>query len=51
MPNTVGMSLKITSILHWNMSPASAALNGKCLYLYLPNGQANVVKYDDCLSK
>ena len=32
------------------MLPTGAALKGKCLYLYLPNGQANVVKYDNCLS-
>ena len=40
MPNTLGMSLKISSILHWNMSPTSIALKGKCLHLYLPNWQA-----------
>ena len=32
------------------MLPTGAALNGKHLYLYLPNRQANVVKYDECLS-
>ena len=50
IPNTLGMSLKVSSILHWNMLPAGTALKGKCFYLYLPNGQANVVKYDNCLS-
>ena len=48
--NTLGMSLKISSISHLNMLPAGAAPKGKHLYLYLSNGQANVVKYDDCLS-
>ena len=32
------------------MSPASTAPNGWCLYPYLPNGQANMVRYDNWLS-
>ena len=50
IPKTFGMSLKIPSILHWNMSPTGVALNGRCLYSYLPNGHVNVVKYDDLVS-
>ena len=29
------------------MSPTGAALNGGCLYLYLPNWHVNVVRYDN----
>ena len=47
IPYMFGMSLKISSILCWNMSPAGAALNGKHLYQYWPNGHAKVVKYED----
>ena len=47
MPKMFGISLNISSILHWNMLPTSAAPNGSHLYLYLPNGHANVVRYDD----
>ena len=47
---TFGMSLNISSILHWNMLPTGTALNGKHLYLYLPNWHGNVVRYDDFLS-
>ena len=50
IPNTFGMSLEILSILHWNMSPAGAAPNGRCLYGYQPNGHAKVVNYEDFLS-
>ena len=50
IPNTFGISLKISSILCWNMLPAGTAPNSRCLYLYLPNGQANVVRYNDCIS-
>ena len=32
------------------MLPAGTALNGKHLYLYLPNWHANVVRYDVFLS-
>ena len=32
------------------MSPASAALNGNRLYLYLPNWHANIMRYDDLSS-
>ena len=31
----------------WNISPTGTAPNGSHLYLYLPNWQANVVRYDD----
>ena len=37
IPNTFGISLNISSILHWNMSPTGNAPNGRCLYLYLPS--------------
>ena len=47
MPKTFGMSLNISSILGWNMSSTCSAPNGSCLYLYLPNWQANVVRYND----
>ena len=47
MPQTFGIALDISSILHWNMSPTSIALNRNCLYQYLPNGHANVVRFDD----
>ena len=46
IPNTLGRSLNILSIFLWNISPAGAAPNGNCLYLYLPNWHANVIKYD-----
>ena len=49
MPKMFGISLKIL-ILHWNILPTGAALNGRCLYQYLPNGHANVVRYDDLVS-
>ena len=32
------------------MLPTGTVPNGKCLYQYLPNGQANVVRYVGCLS-
>ena len=47
MPKIFGISLNILFILHWNMFPAGTALNGSHLYLYLPNGHANVVRHDD----
>ena len=50
MPNMFGISLKVSSILHWNILPAGAAPKGRCLYQYLPNGHANMVRYDDCIS-
>ena len=46
MPNTFGISLKISLIFLWNMSPAGAAPNGRHLYLYLPNWHVNV-RYAD----
>ena len=50
MPKTFGMLPKISSILCWNISPTGAAPNGNHLYQYLPNGYANVVRYDDLVS-
>ena len=50
MLKTFGMSPKISSVLHWNISPAGTALNGNHLYWYLPNGHANVVRYEDLVS-
>ena len=50
MPNTLGKFLNMSSILHWNMSPAWVAQNGSLLYLYLSNWHMNVVRYDDLLS-
>ena len=50
MPKTFGISLQMSSILHWNMSPTGTAPNSRHLYWYLPNGQANVVRYDDLVS-
>ena len=38
------------SIFFWNMSNAGATSNGNHMYLYLANGQENMVKYGDCLS-
>ena len=46
MPKTFGMSWQISLIFCWNISPAGAAPNGSHLYLYLPNWQTNVVRYD-----
>ena len=37
MPNTFGISLNISFIFLWNMTPAEAAPNGNLVYLYLPN--------------
>ena len=50
VPKTFGISIKISSILHWNILPTGTAPNGRHLYHYLPNGQANVVRYDDLVS-
>ena len=50
MPKTFGISLKNLLILHWNILPAGTALNGRCLYLYQPNGHINVVSYDNLVS-
>ena len=47
--NNIGSSLKILSILHWNMLPVLAAWNGSLKYLYLPNWHAKVAKYDNFL--
>ena len=47
MPKTFGMSLNISSIFCWNMLPTGAAPNRSGMYLYLPNWQANVVRYND----
>ena len=50
MLKTFGISLKILSILHWNMSPTGAAPDGSHLYQYQPNGHVNVVRYDNLSS-
>ena len=47
MPKMFGINLNVSSILHWNMSPAGTAQNRSHLYLYLPNWHTNVVRYDD----
>ena len=44
---TLGMSMKRSSIFLWNIFPVGAASNGSIVYLYLPNEQENVIKYDD----
>ena len=49
-PNTLGVSLSNLSIFHWNMSPAGAAPNGSCLYLYLSNWHENAVRCNALLS-
>ena len=46
MPKMFGMSLNILSIVCWNILPTSAAPNWSLLYLYLPNWQANVARYN-----
>ena len=50
MPNIFDMSLKISSIICWNILPAGGTPNGSYLYLYLPNCHANVIRYDDLSS-
>ena len=45
--NTVGSSLDISSIFHWNVLPAGTTPNSSLVNLYLPNWHVNVVKYDD----
>ena len=45
--DTFGILLSTLSIFFWNMSPVGAAPNGNLVYLYLPNGQENVLKYED----
>ena len=45
-----GMSMKISSIWPWNMSPTGTVPNGICLYQYQPHEHANIIKYDDFLS-
>ena len=49
MPKTFCISLNISPILHWNMSPTGAALYRSHLYLYLPNWHANAIMYDNFL--
>ena len=50
MPNTFGILLNKSSILFWTLSPAGGALNDSLMYLYMPNGQENIVKNDDLSS-
>ena len=47
MHNTFSSSLNISSIFLCNILPAAAPPNGSYLYLYLPNWQDYIVKYDD----
>ena len=47
MPKALGRSLKISSTFCQNISFAGTALNSSMVNLYLPNGHANVVKYED----
>ena len=47
---TSGIPLTNLSIYFWNMSSASPTQNCNCVYLYLPNGEGIVVKYDNCSS-
>ena len=37
LPNMLDKSMKILSILHWNISSTGTAQNGNFVYLYLPN--------------
>ena len=41
------MSLNNSSIFCWNILPDSVVPSGSLIHQYLPNGQENVVKYDD----
>ena len=50
IPKHFGISLEYFINYCWNMSPTGTAPNRSHLYLYLPNGHANVVRYDDFLS-
>ena len=50
MLRTWGIPWKISSISSWSMLPTGVTPNSSCIYLYLPNGQEKVVKYDDCSS-
>ena len=45
--NTLDIYLNSLVIFFLNMSPAGITPNSNCMYLYLPNGQENVVKYED----
>ena len=42
--DTFGIPLKNLSIFLLNMSPVGATTNGIHMFLYLPNGQENVVE-------
>ena len=44
--NAWGISLKNLSIFFWNLSHACSTPNGNHMYLHLPHGQENMVKYD-----
>ena len=44
IPNKFDMPLNNSFIFFWNVSPAESAPNGRCMDLYLSNGQENVVK-------
>ena len=47
MPKTLAVSLNDFSIFLWYKTLTSVAPNGSLTYQYLPNGQENVIKYDD----
>ena len=48
IPNTFGRSLKISSIIHCNTSPAGTMQSGRQVNLYLPNIHVtNVVQWED----
>ena len=51
IPNTSCMLLNNSSVFFCNMCSVGAGLNGSLMYLYLPNGQENVVNYDDFSSR
>ena len=47
--NTLNRSLKISSIIHWNMFPAGTTLSGSLVNLCLPNWHVYVVGHNDFL--
>ena len=47
---TLGIPLKSLCIFLWKMSPPGTTTNGNHMYLYLSNGQENVVKYEESSS-
>ena len=47
MPETLGMKLNSLFTFFWNILSAGAASNSSLIYWHLPNGQENVIKYDN----